>query len=111
MFCVGANFIACPSDYEVSGLNSLFSAGPGLSRSKKPHARPRGQSLPGRYRVRGAVMKALNKLKVCLRTSATEEELPLFHSPSAGFGSSVKPCTKVPLLLLCHITMLGRCCT
>ena len=56
------------------------------------------------------MMKALKKLKVCLRTSATEEELPLFHSPPAGLGPSVEPRTKVPPLPLCHTTMPGSFC-
>ena len=47
------------------------------------------------------MMKALKKLKICLRTSATGEELPLFQSPPAGFSPSVKPRTKVLPTPLC----------
>ena len=56
------------------------------------------------------MMKALKKLRVCLRTSATEEELPLFHSPPAGYAPSMKPRTEVLPLPRYPTTMLGKCC-
>ena len=76
-------------------LHPAFVAGPGLFRSEKPHAGSRGRSSLAHFRVKGATLKALKKLKVCLQPSAAKEGLPIFHVPCTDLNPSLNFCAKV----------------